>query len=483
MLPFTDMAKHPEIFRNNLLIDRDGTPTPFGHCMDPWQREDFKAMDGGIKRLAGVEDDKEAKRRFYFERSRGHSKTTDIASASLWPIIFAPRNLYGIVAAGDGDQAGLLLEAIEILLKLNPWLQKVVKLRSSKLVNLKTGSELEVVTSDAYSAYGKRPDLLICDELTHWKDQAFWTALFSSVAKRNRCVVIVISNAGIMSSWQWPLYKKLRIDPAWHFRSRPGVVASWLTAADIAEQRRILTPSEAERLWGNKWTSGRGDAIPEGQIISAVNMELSPLSAPEPGWAYSIGLDLGIAKDTAGLALTGRHLKSGKYKLCRLKSWTPTKEKNVQIAEVEAEIVKWHQAFHFTRGYADPWQGMYLIQRLQAKRIPIEPLYFSNGTLMDDLTRNTRSQFLDGNIEVYNHAELIDELKATNIIESVIGKVRLEFPRSDESHGDRACSFMLSLFGARDAKAPSVFKSPRGVPFRTPSQNRRNTLEALANRD
>ena len=61
------------------MVDVDGVARRLGDVMDPWQRNDFTALDPALMRCNGRKADSEAKMRAYLERGRGHSKTTDLA--------------------------------------------------------------------------------------------------------------------------------------------------------------------------------------------------------------------------------------------------------------------------------------------------------------------------------------------------------------------------------------------------------------------
>src|SRR5690606_2412842 len=111
-----------------------------------------------------------------------------------------------------------------------------------RIVNKVTGAELEIISSDEGSSYGETPHFIIVDELTHWKKRGLWDSLISSAAKRSRCVMVVIANAGLGqgTSWQWEAREACRNEAGWHFSRLDGPQASWITEETLAEQRRLL---------------------------------------------------------------------------------------------------------------------------------------------------------------------------------------------------------------------------------------------------
>ena len=80
---FAKYAASPAAFRADLILDVDGTARRFGDVMDPWQRDDFAALDPALMRCNG-RSNADAKQRCWLERGRGHSKTTDLAVMAVW---------------------------------------------------------------------------------------------------------------------------------------------------------------------------------------------------------------------------------------------------------------------------------------------------------------------------------------------------------------------------------------------------------------
>jgi phage terminase large subunit-like protein len=171
----------PAAFRRSLLIDAGAEPVRFGDVMEPYQQADFAALDPAWRRLAGQSADV-THTRGWLERPRGHSKTTDIAVMVCWVLFAAPRKLTGVIAAGDRDQANLLRDAIEKLVRLNPWLAKFLQVQKQFIINPHTGGSLEIISSDVASSYGLTPDFVICDEISHWPKPDLWHSLISSAA-------------------------------------------------------------------------------------------------------------------------------------------------------------------------------------------------------------------------------------------------------------------------------------------------------------
>lgn len=252
-------ATSPAAFRQCLCLDAD---TPFEPA--DFQQQDFAAADPGWQRCIG-RDVPGGYSRMWLERTRGSSKTTDVATMVLWPLAFADKKITGICAAGDTDQAALLRGAVERILAANPWLEAILEVVKLEVRNKKTGSTLEIISSDAATSYGALVDFAVADEVSHWTDgrgQELWVSLLSTVAKKPHCLLVVISNAGWHDTWQAELRDKIRTDPLWYFHALDGP-APWITPASLAEQERLLPPKEYRRLWKNIWVTAAGAEWPD----------------------------------------------------------------------------------------------------------------------------------------------------------------------------------------------------------------------------
>jgi len=479
---FAKMMRTPGEFRRVLKIDTDSGPRPLAEVAEPWQVEDFAALDEPCRAVAtrGLCQVSRA----WLERPRGHSKTSDIAVVVSW-LLFASRyQLAGVAAAADQDQARLLRDAILRLTLLNPWLGKFLEVKQNAINNWQTKSTLSILTADAPSAYGLTPDFVVADEVTHWGKQDFWNALFSAAAKRRNCLFLTITNAGFMESWQWQIREAVRQDAGWHFHALDGPHASWITPERLAEQRRLLPGVAFDRLWLNRWGTGAGDALADDDIKAAVTLP-GPASGPELGWLYVAGVDLGLSKDAAALAVVGvdvgneieeeedfpeeplpgyylRRRKtieptpedrvqyrqgSGRFRLARLNLWQPQRGRKVELAPIEAAILHLHSHFSLRCVGVDPWQAAYLSERLGKQGVPIESVDFVSNNLKS-MASATLDAFSERQLDLFEDDQLLADLRALRVEERQYG-VRLVSPRGPGGHGDAATGLAIALHISR----------------------------------
>ncbi len=465
---------NPHEYRNAICIDSNGELQLLADLIEPWQEQDFTAMDGGWSQLAGIQVDSPC-RRAWLERSRGHSKTSDIALMVLWALVFSPDKLTGIAAAADKDQGKILRDAIERLVASNGWSQ-IIDVQQLRVVNKKTGSTLEIISSDAMSSYGLLVDFIVCDELTHWPRRDLWDSLLSTAAKKARCLLLVITNAGWTDSWQYETRELIRESGDWYFSRQEGPVASWITPDRLAEQQLLLPDIAFRRLWLNQWSSGCGDALTGEAIDSAVCADHAPMMGSEEGFAFAAGLDLGIRRDKSALCVLGKD-RAGKLKLAYTRTWAPTVSGTVDLMEVE-DCVR-TTAARFRCGVAyDPWQSELMRQRLR-DRVPMREVTFS-GSNLQAMATATLEAFNSRNITLYPDGELLADLRKLRVIEKSYG-FRLESPRDGAGHGDLATAFQLALLaiktiqpakrsGSLPASSPALVPGDRG--YRRPPLKR-----------
>jgi phage terminase large subunit-like protein len=444
-----EMAASPAAFRRSVLIDADGAAVPFKP--DDWQERDFAAMDPAWMSVAGrwTGNDGAVIRRAWEERPRGHSKSSDVALAVTWVLLFAKRAVNGIAAAGDTDQARLLRDAIERLCRCNRWMSDLLKVDRYEVKNVKTGSRLEIISSDASTSYGALADFIVCDELTHWRNDSLWISLFSAAAKKKHCVLVVIGNAGFLEEWPYKVREAVRSDASWYFSRLDGPQASWIGPALLQEQRRLLPPTAFARLWLNEWAAGSGDALSMVDVEAACKAS-GPMDGTEAGWVFVAGLDIGLSHDATALCVVGK--QRDRYRLAALKLWRPGPGKRVDLEEVEAGILDVHQRFKLRMLGYDPFQAEYLAARVKKCNIPMQQITFG-GSNLTAMATCVLDAFTSRNIELYREPQLMQDLARLRVVEKSYG-MRLESPRGPTGHGDAATGLAIALLVGKDVISP-----------------------------
>jgi hypothetical protein len=453
---FSAYAHDPSEFRRDLLIDVDGVVRKFGAVIEEWQESDFRALDPGLLRCTGQKPNVDCRMRGYLERARGHSKTTDLAVVCSYALAFGTRPLAGYAYAADKDQASLLKNAISTLLRLNPWLNDILRVDANRVINHATGhpgfgGTLTISTSDVASSYGILPDLIIADELCHWTGEGeLWHSLISSAAKRSNCLLYVITNSGFVDSWQWKVREAIRTDPSWYFSRLDGPKASWMTEARLEEQRRMLPPVAFARLWLNEWSSGGGDALRSEDIEAAFSSSLGPMYGNESGYSFVAGVDLGLSRDCSAVVVLGvRQVggeRGGNIRLANARTWKPMRGVKVNLTDVERHIAHLRQKYRLKTVAYDPWQAEHLAQRLRCEHIPMEEKP-ATGKNLQAIASITIESFTDRRIDLFDYETLRQDLRKLRVEERSYG-YRLVSPRDETGHGDLVSAFGLALHSA-----------------------------------
>lgn len=446
------MKKHERIpdpveFRNGLMVDTAAGPKLFKEVCEPWQEADFAALDNGWRAVVGlpVKDDRPIYRRAYLERPKGHSKTSDIALQALYALTCSRRPLCGYAAAVDQEQARLQRDAVERLVRLNAWLKDLIVVDKHRIKNVATGSTLDVISNDAASSHGLLPDFVLVDELTHWTKPDLWDSLLAGAAKRSTCLLTVISNAGQGqgSSWQWRVREHARTSPQWHFGRLDGPRASWISEADLAEQRDLLPPKVFARLWLNLWSSGVGDCLDMGDVENCCTLK-GPHPGPLTDFFYFGALDLGVKNDHSAIVVLGVDVRTPRVHLAECQSWAPPYPGGqVNLMEVQHQIERLHKKFYLHSIVYDPWQAMLLAQQLAGVGLRMIEHNFSGANL--DLMATTLIRTIrNRRVALYRDPGLLADLSRLSIVEKSYG-FRLEAPRGPDGHCDRATALAMAL--------------------------------------
>ncbi len=469
---FAKYANDPAAFRADLVIDCDGKPTRFGKIMDDFQKKDFAATDDALLQTAGREPkSKDYLQRFWLERSRGGSKSTDIAILCLWLLIFATRPIRAYIYAVDRDQAKIIKDFCQELTRLNPWMSEIVDIQRDGIFNKAEGHPaadgfLRIETSDIGSSFGILPDLVVAEEVCHWGESAerLWESLLSSVAKKSSCVLIGISNAGFEQTWQHRIRELIRKDESWFF-SRQEKPASWITQKRLDEQRRLLPQAAFARLWQNVWCSGLSDFLDPEDLEAAFDNNLGPMTGSDKqNYLFVLGVDLGLTRDFSAVCILAveKNGVGGRIKLAASKIWKPTRQQKVSLTEVEHFILQMDQEFGLEKVVLDNWQAELLGQRLetdtshrrrnQRRRYWQQPWVIAQPPTSIALRTQASlllEYFVDRRISLFG-SHLKRDIERLRCEEKSYG-IRVVSPRtSDGGHGDLASAMMLALVTAHE---------------------------------
>lgn len=445
-----EAKRSPVVFRNHVLIQAGPNVVKYGEALDPWQEKDLLAMDDAWAYMARVSMQKPEFQRCYLERGRGHSKTTDIAMWVIWAIMASPSMLYGYAAAASEKQAKLITKTIRQIRQLNPWVHDRILVFDGMVKNPLTGSTCEIVPANDKTTFGETPNFIVADELTHWFSEDVWTTLFSGIVKVPDAVMAVISNAGYGKgrSWQWELREKIREDQAWYFSSLDGVQASWLSAEQLQEQKRILGPKEYRRLFKNKWVTDSTDGIPDFQVERATVLA-GPAKAKEHGYDWIIAaLDIGVTHDRTSLVFLGCDCQRMKLGLVNHFTWHPSDYASgeIRIADVEETFMLERKRLgRVDAVYADNYQAIASLQQWMELGVRCFEANFS-GKQAALMAKRFVDAFRHSQVELYYDKWLNDDIFEIEVqFHDFSRTYRLTAERNERGHADSAFALAIGI--------------------------------------
>jgi len=461
---YNEYANSPAEFRKDLVIDCGGKPATLGERLqhDAWQDADFKAMDGAWLQAVGRRTAPAGQPlRAWLERPRGHSKTSDQAVMNAWALAFAPRVVRGYAASGDKDQARLLRDAILVLCRLNPLLNRILSVDKYTVTNVArqhaaNGSTLEILANSPQTSWGLLFDWCTVDEPTHWDDsgEEFWVSLLSAAAKRPNALLLAIANCGWRTHWTWRVREAVRDSARWFFSHLDGCCASWILPDELAEQRRLLPPSQAARLFDNCWQDQAGDALPDDQVKAAI-CRTAGIDREIPQLSHVQCLDLSWRRDSSALLVVGMDFIRQKLVLCAERRWQPRDFTSGEIcfATVADQVRLFRNIYRAHEIVADSWGGQQMLQTLANEGMSAFCIVASSQTK----TAEAKSliDILGEGILECHESGLANDLRGARMIEKpgAAGGLRIELPRNDAGHSDSLAAFLVA--------APSLLGSLR----------------------
>lgn len=472
------MSRVPMIFRNEIRIPIEGSGlVRFGDIMQPFQRETFDAKDGALRFLAGVTNKDPKYTRFWTQRARGNSKTTDEAINLLWLVRFAPIMLEGAVFADDEKQAGLVHKEAKKIIQANKWLLDYLDIFKFEIKNKVTGGVCTAQASDVSSSWGLTLKYVVCDELTHWSKPDLWHSVISTFAKQGKYLSL-ICNAGRGRGWQWDVRLAAQDGPPWYFHSLDDVCAPWITEQVLAEQRRLLPKNEYERLWLNRWQDDGGNYLTESEVLPCRDENLEERTETHcNGWVYVASIDYAEKHDrTVGVVM---HQEGDDIIVDRMDVVCPkAMDRPTRVSWVERWMQQVQQAFGAKDGQVffvvDRHQLVGTRQKLQERGFHITEFEFASGTgnyrmamVLRQMILQQRVRWYKGCGQVYdrNGEPVLNYGKEDDLESELVqletkhysGNQRYRFDHSGQNHDDRAYALAAGLlFFADQEYAPPV---------------------------
>lgn len=403
----------------------------------PW---DSVATDRQVEDAAAVVRGEDPRWHFWL-RPRGHSKTTDAALVALACLLtIAPPNSRSLVYAVDADQAALTFERMAHLVEAFRQ-RDMVRVTQTRITNAATGAFLTVESSDAPSALGHTPWLVVVDEFCAWPDtrgpRRLWNAVVSSLPKRPDSRLLVITSAGDPGNWTHDVVAQARDSGHWRFSYVPGPTP-WWSAADVERQRSALSGSAFSWYVLNEFAAAENALATAEDLAAAVAAGVA--SRPyDPVQRYVVTADLGRKVDASVVVVA--HREGQRVVVDSVDRWLPTRLRPVRLETVEAAIRERHAGYGLAHVRLDPAKGEQMSQRLREDGLPVEEYAFTEGSV-DRLARTLERLFQERRISVPDDPDLLAELGTVILRTTASGRTRLD--HHSGRHDDQAVALALA---------------------------------------
>lgn len=354
-------------YLQHLTIDCRPEPRPAREVYEPWQWGLASKAAPLFEHVAGINHSYAGPYNLWLGMPKGHSKTTFIAQCVNHTLAFSKRSWRGYCFAEDRDQAGLLLEAMLGEARLNPWLKKRLTFKNWDITGA-NNAHMTIEPADAASSQGIRPDIVVADEVCNWSDEGVWKSIVSGIRKRSTATsgaaFIVLTNAGIKHTWQWKAREIARQSPRWFWYEAPYRLASWMDEAAIRDDRALLPPGMAARLFDNRWM----DPGEECGFVTRQEAEACALLGRQRGLVvqdegrlgkhYFGALDFGSVKDYCVMGICHREVINNvtEIHLDRLDVLRGSRLNPVLVAAVRNWLDTYRKKFHFEQIVVDTHQ-------------------------------------------------------------------------------------------------------------------------------
>lgn len=389
-------------YLHNVVIDCGGEPRLYRDVAEPWQWLLASRMIPALDSVAGLRKDYKGPRSFWFTLPRGHDKTSLIGRFSSWLLSYSRMPIRCVAAAADKEQAGLITEFMTAEAKLNPWLQERLKFANWR-VEGPQGSQLKILAAEAPSSFGLKEDLMILDEITHWSKRGLWDTVYSGREKRPDSILIVITNAGLLKTWQHDAYMVAKSSPHWYVYDAPGQIAGWMSREKINEIRRSLPAPLARRLFDNVWIDPGEECgfLTREEVNQCVDFSAGPAHIGDPKHQYIASIDYAPVRDRTVMCVGHEH--DGKVILDRMDILQGSRENRVQIEVIERWIDEVSRTFFKPVLVVDLYQMESTAQKYEGT---LEVVRFEarGGKANYELASNLRNLAINSRLVLYPNA-------------------------------------------------------------------------------
>lgn len=417
----------------------------FGDVWAPFQAEAFAVLADALQSVCRGK--RPTYRGLWLERTKGTSKDSDVGCGLLWLLLFSRVPLLVELGADKRDQAGETKKAMRIIVALNPWMKDRIEFQNTRILSPRTQVFCEFLSTDPTSSHGSRPNVTVCNELSHITTEDFAATMADNADKIGENLFIIATNAGFIGTWQWRWREGYRTDSDWWFQ-KVDIPAPWIPDRNVTSAKRRNSSKRYSRLWQGIWSTPEGDAIDPDDVARATVLTgpLDPTMAERDDWWVVGGVDAGTKHDHAAFVLVGFQFQKTTMRLARCQSWAPEEEDGrVDLGKLKRAIIQAQMDFGFRllQVNYDPHEMHLMVQQLVEAGIPMAEKRFTEKNC-DQMATDILHTFRGRELQLYEDRELMLDLAKLQIIEKKWG-YKLDAPKDTLGHADRAISLAIAL--------------------------------------
>jgi len=439
---FKQYARDPMAFIMDLVVPgADPTKKQRDVCAD----FQFEAYERLVPCLQAVAHHKmPPDRGIWIERTKGASKDSDVGCCLLWMLIFSRRPILIEIGAEQQEQAAETLLAMQSVVRLNPWMAPLVEFQKSKVIGKQTEAVMDVLTTTSTGAHGSRPNMTVCNELSHVTNKDFMETMADNADKIGNNFMLIATNAGHLQTWQHDWREEHRQSGDWWFQ-KVEEPAPWIPQRNVRGAKMRNTTLRFNRLWRGIWSATEANAIDADDIEAAVRMDgpMTPKHVLDNGFVVIQGVDAGVQHDHAAVVHLAVQRGNPQIWLARCESWAPIGGR-IALEQVESAILRGWADFPCLGCCFDPWQMEYIAERVRQRGVIMDPITMTGAT-GDEIARTVLEHFRNRLIRIYRQELFVRDLHRLNIEETKLGTYKLKSVRDGYGHADRAVAFVMAL--------------------------------------
>jgi len=339
--------------------------------------------------------------------AKKNGKSTFSAMVLNWFLITQePGEIY--ICSNSKDQSNFITyRKIVKMIEKNPELNKMCRVYTDYIENIKTGTILRCLSSSYRSSAGLNCLLICIDELSSFDTnslQFFFEELQLSPIYKNPLILITSTAGRSEEGLLWDLFKESEKGntPESYFYIKQGDQAnpsSFVTKKylDSQEHKPGMRPNLFKRLHQNMWVSEEESFITDEDFRACIDYKLVKRPGNKiPVW---VGLDVGYRNDYTAICAVGKF--EDKINLVDHKIYIPTKTEDLQFDDVKRYLIELSKLYDIQGIEFDPYQAIQLSQDLRKENIEMVELPQTPGNTVSfsqclyNLIKSQRINFYD----------------------------------------------------------------------------------------